>query len=176
MGAKAIMLANPYTYKFFKGLTHSALRNPQNMLIGRERKTKVGVLRVPLLGPAIWLILWKPQEKVEDIFLTTLELILKCVFDPWSDLKLCTPSWQTLLSLQFVDLWCNVGRLSTSCLFSPLQHQDCHCLTDLTLTGLTRVTRMTKVTKVTIVTRLTTLTRLTSWNYDLLKLTSDSNF
>ena len=25
MGAKAIMLANPYTYKFLKGLTHSAL-------------------------------------------------------------------------------------------------------------------------------------------------------
>ena len=27
MGAKAIMLANPYTYKFLKGLTHSALIN-----------------------------------------------------------------------------------------------------------------------------------------------------
>ena len=25
MGAKAIMLANPYTYKFLKGLTHSAV-------------------------------------------------------------------------------------------------------------------------------------------------------
>ena len=25
MGAKAIILANPYTYKFLKGLTHSAL-------------------------------------------------------------------------------------------------------------------------------------------------------
>ena len=25
MGAKAIMLANPYTYKFLKGLTHSAM-------------------------------------------------------------------------------------------------------------------------------------------------------
>ena len=25
MGAKAIMLANPYTYKFLKGLTHSEL-------------------------------------------------------------------------------------------------------------------------------------------------------
>ena len=87
------------------------------------------------------------------IFLTTLKLILKCGFDPWSDLKLCTPSWQTWLSLQFVDLWCNVGRLSTFCLVSPLQHQGCHCLTDLTLTVLTRVIRMTKVTEVTIVTR-----------------------
>ena len=33
MGAKAIVLANPYTYKFLKGLTHSALDWSPNHLI-----------------------------------------------------------------------------------------------------------------------------------------------
>ena len=32
MGAKANMLANPYTYKFLKGLTHSALMRKNKMV------------------------------------------------------------------------------------------------------------------------------------------------
>ena len=47
MGAEVIILANPYTYNFLKGLTHSAVVTKRAPVVGKKRNGHLFTRTIP---------------------------------------------------------------------------------------------------------------------------------